>query len=224
MVKEQLGRMQHQGDSVICSICQETFDTRLLAPHLSGEIWRKLEEARIDIKVSSRVEKLSHDFDKRLDALIQEFKNEYGSLSGMVKHRAKQLAKQAQDDIMNLKCPHCRAPYAEFSGCMAIQCGTCKKHFCGYCHHGTESGAGAHDHVRHCLANETNNGSYYATSEQIKIAQRKYRTRELKKFLQPMKKDVQNATVFELEADLKFHGIEKAALFEFGNLQGEIEM
>ncbi len=72
--------------------------------------------------------------------------------------------------------------------------------------------------------NETNNGSYYATPEQVKIAQRKHRTRELKKFLQSLKKDVQNATVIELEEDLAFHGIEKAALFEFGNLQREIEI
>jgi len=90
-------------------------------------------------------------------------------------------------------------------------------------HHGTETSGGAHDHVRQCLANETSNGSYYATPEQIKLAQRKHRTRELKKFLQPLKKDVQNATVLELETDLKDHGIEKAALFEFGNLQQEIE-
>ena len=226
MVKEQLERMQHQDNAISCSICQETIDTRSLAPHLSNETWLALEEARIDSKVKLRVEKLSHEFDKRLDAKIQEFMKEYGSLSGMVKVQAKQLAKQAQDDIMNLKCPHphCRAPYAEFDGCMAIQCGSCKNYFCGYCHQGTATGSGAHDHVRHCLANETNNGSYYATPEQVKVAQRKHRTRELKKFLQPLKKDAQNATVLELEEDLKFHGIEKAALFEFGNLQREIEI
>lgn len=225
MVQEQLTRMQHQ-DAITCSICHEAIDTRSLAPHLSNETWLALEEARIDSKVKLRVEKLSHEFDKRLDAKIEEFMQEYGSLSGMVKHQAKKLAKQAQDDIMNLKCPHplCKAPYAEFDGCMAIQCATCKKHFCGYCHDGFETGRGAHDHVRQCLVNETNNGSYYATPEQVKVAQRKHRTRELKKFLQSLKKDVQNATVIELEEDLAFHGIEKAALFEFGNLQREIEI
>ena len=92
---------------------------------------------------------------------------------------------------------------------MFIQCGSCKKNFCGYCHQGTESAMGAHDHVRSC--------------GQIKMAQRKHRTRELKKFLQPLKKDVQNAKVLELEIDLKFHSIAKAALFEIGNLQREIE-
>ena len=225
MVRDQLGRMQHQDNDIKCSICQETIETRSLAPHLSEATWTALEEAKIDSKVKLRVEKLSHDFDKRLEAKIEEFMQEYGSSSdGMLKVQAKQLAKQAQDDIMNLKCPHCKTPYAEFTGCMAIQCGSCKKHFCGYCHHGTESGSGAHSHVRQCLVNETNNGSFYATSDQIKVAQRKHRTRELKKFLQPLKKELQNATVLELEKDLIFHGIEKAALFEFGNLQGELEL
>ena len=31
------------------------------------------------------------------------------------------------------------------------------------------------------------------------------------------------ATVLELKRDLKDHSIEKAALFEFGNLHGEID-
>ncbi|KAL7533872.1 hypothetical protein ACHAXR_005501 [Thalassiosira sp. AJA248-18] len=224
MVKEQLGRIQHQANMVICSICQEPIETRSLAPFLSRKTWGDLEETMIDSKVKSRVQKLSHEFDNRLEARIAEFMSEYGSLGGMVKIEAKRLAKQAQDDILNLKCPHvgCRAPYAEFAGCMAIQCGSCKKHFCGYCHQGTDTGSGAHDHVRQCLVNETNNGSYYATPEQIKVAQRKHRTRELKKFLQPLKKDVQNATILELEVDLQYHNIEKAALFEFGNLHREI--
>lgn len=218
MVKEQLQRMQHQDGAIACSICHETIDTRSLALHLSKETWLTLEDARIDSKVKLQVEELSHEFDKRLDVKIHEFIQEYGSVSGMVKHEAKKIAKQAQDDIMNLKCPHCKAPYAEFDGCMAIQCGSCKRYFCGYCHNGFDSGRGAHDHVRQCLVNETSNGSYYATPEQIKIAQRKHRTRELKKLLQTLKKDIKNATVIELEEDLAFHGIEKAALFEFGNL------
>jgi hypothetical protein len=37
-----------------------------------------------------------------------------------------------------------------------------------------------------------------------------------------MKMDIQNATVLELERDLEYHDIEKAALFEFGNLQLEM--
>jgi hypothetical protein len=222
MVQEQLQRIQHQENVIICSICETSIDTQSLAPFLPETTWSELEETRIDSKVKVRTQQLSHDFDKRLEGRIEEFMGEYGSLDGRIKLEARRHAKYAQDVIMNLKCPHCSTPYAEFDGCMAIQCGTCKKSFCGYCHHGTETARGAHDHVRECLVNDTNNGSYYATPEQVKVAQRKHRTRELKKFLQPMKMDIQNATVLELERDLEYHDIEKAALFEFGNLQLEM--
>lgn len=132
MVKSQLEQIQHQDNTVVCSVCNESIDTQSLAPLLPEQTWNELEETRIDSKVKVRVEKLNHEFDKRLDEKIQAFMDEYGSLDSMVKLDAKRLAKQAQDDILNLKCPHCRTPYAEFTGCMAIQCGSCKGHFCGY--------------------------------------------------------------------------------------------
>ena len=66
--------------------------------------------------------------------------------------------------------------------------------------------------------NDTPDGSYYATPEQIKEAQRKYRTREIKSFLRKHKKDLQNAIVIELQKDLEDLNIKPEALFELGNL------
>ena len=77
--------------------------------------------------------------------------------------------------------------YSEFDGCMALQCAHCKRDFCGYCHKATASSKGAHDHVRECDANLTSNGSYYATAEQIREAQRRFRVKQLKKFFEDRK-------------------------------------
>ena len=77
---------------------------------------------------------------------------------------------------------------------------------------------GAHLHVRQCLMNETTTGTYFATPGQIEIAQRKYRTREIKKFLRQHKKNLQNAVIIELKKDLKDLGIKQEALFELGML------
>ena len=52
------------------------------------------------------------------------------------------------------------------------------------------------EHVRSCVINETKTASYYANDEQIKVAHRRYRTREIKKFL------IENATIIELQKDL----------------------
>eukprot|EP00804_Cyclotella_cryptica_P000652 CCRYP_014677-RA/>CCRYP_014677-RA protein AED:0.37 eAED:0.35 QI:0/-1/0/1/-1/1/1/0/466 len=81
MVNEQLDRIQHQDNTIVCSICNANVDTRSLASVLSKKIWDKLEEARIDSRVNLRVQKLSHEFDKRLEEKIQEFVDEYGLLS-----------------------------------------------------------------------------------------------------------------------------------------------
>jgi predicted TIM-barrel fold metal-dependent hydrolase len=71
--------------------------------------------------------------------------------------------------------------------------------------------------------NETNNGSYYATDEEVKRAQCRYKTREIKKFLQKQgKKELQNAIVIELAKDLHDVGIQPDALFELGNLHDDI--
>lgn len=39
------------------------------------------------------------------------------------------------DDICTsaICCPHCAAPFMDFSGCMALTCGACNKEFCGVC-------------------------------------------------------------------------------------------
>jgi inorganic pyrophosphatase len=64
--------------------------------------------------------------------------------------------------------------------------------------------------------NETPQASYYANVEEIENAQKHFRTREIKKFLQQFKKEEQNATIIDFQRDLKDLGIDPASLFEFG--------
>ena len=100
---------------------------------------------------------------------------------------------------------------------------SCSGSFCGYCHKAVATARGCHDHVRECDMNLTANGSYYADAPVIREAQRRYRVKRLKQFLRSgeYKKEVQNAIVFTLSADLKDLGIDPAALFDVGNLQGD---
>ena len=106
---------------------------------------------------------------------------------------------------------------------MALKCSSCNGNFCGFCHKPCTSSRGTHDHVRECDANLTSNGSYYATATQIKEAQRRYRVKMLKRFLrsQEYKKQLQNAIIIELADDLNELAVDPAALFDFGNLQGD---
>ena len=70
--------------------------------------------------------------------------------------------------------------------------------------------------------NETSSGSFYASSDEIARAQRRYRTRKLKNNLKKYKKELRNAIVIELGPDLHGVGIQPDALFEVGNLHSDV--
>ena len=175
-------------------------------------------KAIIDSEVAQKTLELQRQFDERLEKEVQKLLSKYNDASAMLKDKARREAMNIRNTILNPACPHCGAAYAEFDGCMALACSTCKGNFCGYCHIKCNTSGGAHEHVRFCLMNTTPDSSYYATEEQVKDAQRQYRTRELKKRLKEFKKDIQNAIVIELTNDLKDLGIKPEALYLVGNL------
>lgn len=86
-----------------------------------------------------------------------------------------------------------------------------------------QTSGGAHDHIRSYVMNETKNVSYYANEELIKVAQRRFRAREIKKFLLQFKKDEQNATIIELKKDLYDLDIDPDSLFELGHELKELQ-
>merc|ERR1712046_283158 len=104
---------------------------------------------------------------------------------------------------------------------MALQCESCEKFFCAYCLKACETSRGAHEHVRDCESNLTTSGIDCAEAPVIKDAQRRHRIRKLKPWLRKHKQREQNAIIAELQKDLVDLGIDPAALFNFGNLQGD---
>ena len=73
-----------------------------------------------------------------------------------------------------------------------------------------------HEHVRECDLNPTTNGSFYADTDQIHAAQKRYRIKEMKRFLRTgHNKAEQNAAVLELQQDLQDLKIDPASLLNF---------
>ena len=219
LVKSQILELSsRKDDSLLCPLCSVPFQKRDVASNLSEDVFDQYQKAIVDAKVTKKADEMNVRFNERLQSAIAEVLNKYESAESMLLLEAKNLANQARNTVLNLSCPHCKSAYFDFSGCMAIQCGRCKGHFCAYCHQKFVTGRGAHEHVRQCLMNETDDGNYYANAEQIRDAQKRYRTREIKKFLRAHKKNLQNAIVIELKKDLEDLGIKQEALFELGNL------
>jgi hypothetical protein len=223
LISSQINQIRSSEIGLACPECCSPYDTKDVAFHLPSSVWVEVQGAIVAKEVEKESEVLVRRFDERLEAKIQELMSNYGNADAFLKERAQEQALKAKNTIMNLCCPHCKIAYADFTGCMALQCQTCNGYFCGYCHQASTTGRGTHEHVRQCLMNETNNGSYYATAEEVKRAQRRFKTREIKKFLQKQgKKNLQNAIVIELAKDLHDVGIQPDALFELGNLHDDI--
>jgi len=220
MLREQRERLRAQDSRLLCPMCKDPISMQTVAASVSKESWDVLERDIVDSKVSAATARLESEFDDRLRKKVDELMRTYASDGeGRLKLDAQAGAARARDEALNLRCPHCSSVYAEFDGCMALQCSTCREHFCAYCHKKCESGRGAHMHVRECDMNLTPNGSYYASAEQIEDGQRRYRTKTLKKFLRMnFKKHVQNAIIIELASDLQDLKIDPNALYDFGVL------
>lgn len=219
LLKSQIIELSHREDqSLYCPECKASYNEREVVANLSKSVYEEYKKAIIDAEVTKKAKQMNDEFDNRLRLAVEEVLKAHGNAKSELHYKAKELAKEARNTILNLSCPHCHTAYFAFDGCMALQCQSCNKSFCGYCHQGFMDQRGAHLHVRQCLMNETTTGTYFATPGQIEIAQRKYRTREIKKFLRQHKKNLQNAVIIELEKDLKDLGIKQEALFELGML------
>ena len=199
-----------QDHSLLCPICSAPYGKKAVASNLSSEVFDQYQGAIVDAKVSKKADEMNNRFNERLQSAVAEVLDTYGNAELRLLKEAKTLADEARNTVLNLRCPHCQSVYFDFTGCMAIQCERCKGQ--------SPTGRGAHEHVRQCLFNETDDGNYYANAQQIRDAQKRYRTREIKKFLRKHKKNVQNAIVIELRDDLTDLDIKQEALFELGNL------
>ncbi|CAE7928257.1 unnamed protein product, partial [Symbiodinium necroappetens] len=205
------------------SCLEDELDRRKLAQKCSPAVWTELHETLVDAQVSKQVQKLQHEFDERLQREVDKLMASYGNEDEQIRRQAATFASKARNEALSLTCPNkeCQQVYVDFEGCMALECGRCRQNFCGYCHKPTATSRGAHEHVRECEANLTENGSYYADERIIREAQRRYRIKRLKQFFQSNKfnQRLRNAVVIELNKDLDDLGIDPAALFDFGNLQ-----
>lgn len=75
------------------------------------------------------------------DVMTRMIKTDGGSEEGGAKEGGSEQERLVEhikgriDDTCTscISCPHCQAPFMDFSGCMALTCSACNKEFCGVC-------------------------------------------------------------------------------------------
>ncbi len=128
----------------------EPFSDAQVATHVQGatfQLWMDakiaLLEARISREADARV-KLEMQNHLRKSALEQV-------LHGIRIH--------IEEEIMTIRCPKCRQPFVDYTGCAALTCSSCQCHFCALCL--KDCGANAHPHVKKCKLNPLNPKGYF---------------------------------------------------------------
>jgi len=166
----------------------------------------------------AQLDALQNDYDKRLEEEVKKIRRNYreGDSQQWLKREAKECAREAREEVLNLCCPHCKAVYGEFTECLALKCSTCKKYFCGWCHKGFEDSRATHQHVKDCPLSQSER-NYFASPKEISRGQALFRRNSLKRFLGKKKKELRNAIVIELAADLHQLGLDPNGFFFVDN-------
>jgi hypothetical protein len=105
----------------------------------------------------------------------------------------------------NLRCPHCKIAFYDFTNCCAVTC-HCNKHFCALCLIPCTDSSAAHSHVKSCELN-VQKGGYYNSPTEISAAQRLVRIRALKKAAQKIPADVKKDVLDLVEKHLLDYNI-----------------
>lgn len=212
LINDQISKLQYQENNLLCSVCKMPYDLKEIVTKVSTELFRKLQNAHVDARVAVLQQKMDRQMKEYAKKLYEDYNNDH--TAELTKQQALEYAAQAREQVLNLQCPHCKMPYAEFDGCMTLTCESCKGHFCGYCHQTSNDSRGEHQHVRLCRDNLSPDASYYATTDQVRRAQAQYRRNQLNKFLNQFKKELRNSIVLELGVDLADLGLDANAFID----------
>uniref|UniRef100_A0A0G4FLM6 RING-type domain-containing protein n=1 Tax=Chromera velia CCMP2878 TaxID=1169474 RepID=A0A0G4FLM6_9ALVE len=159
----------------------QSHSSQLTTRHLSREthaLWESVQEEASEERVRRKVE---DEYKERLR-------------KALVEDGAQRKVREITEDILTLKCPRCRAAFADFDGCAALTCGSCNCAFCGYCL--KDCGRDAHDHMPRCRVTRdvgarlnTQFGMFPASFQDWKRFQRERQTEREGEVLQRLSAD-----------------------------------
>jgi len=132
-------------------------------------------------KMKLMEQKLTRDIEAAERARYQAEMEKFQKLSA--EQREIQMAKLEIENLLNLKCPRCKAVFADFNGCMALTCNRagCGSGFCAWCL--KDCGNDAHEHLRHCPEKPPGQDSFFGDVAVWKRVHQQRMRREIQAFL-----------------------------------------
>jgi hypothetical protein len=123
LVKSQILQLSNRKDFLLlCPECDASYKKKGISSNLSDEVYDQYQKAVVDAKVTKKTEEMNNIFNERLQSAVAEVLATHGNAELRLLVEAKNLAREARNTVLNLRCPHCENAYFDFAGCMAIQC------------------------------------------------------------------------------------------------------
>lgn len=133
--------------NIICPhpLCKLAYRTESFLSCIGHEAFEVYMAKRLELQEAITSQELQADFQKRITMIENE------TVTGM-------HARKIQEDILNLKCPRCKAVFTSFEGCFALKCHLCNCAFCAWCLQ--DCGTDAHPHVAKCTHRKSDDVFY----------------------------------------------------------------
>ena len=145
---------------------------------------------------------LARDADERLQLELKK-------LTEMDEQQREVLSahRHITENIINLKCPRCKAVFVDFEGCFAVKCSSCPCGFCAWCF--ADCGSDAHPHVMQCPHKPPGNSSrtYYGTAAEFEAQNLRRRKKMLCEFVGGLKPQIRQSVLHGMVKDLNDVGL-----------------
>lgn len=160
---------------VKCAECIFVFEDHDVCQRLDPDAYKKFDETGKKLREQKAIEEEK----KRLEEELQRRQR-----MGEEERKINDARKTITEDILNLKCPSCKAAFVDFTGCFALSCESCPCRFCAGCLAPARDGDG-HRHVSACeVCRKAGVKGYFGTFAQFEQIHKTRRSKLLKEFLE----------------------------------------
>ena len=169
-----INSFMRNSDKIVCAYCVafvpqvvSTFDFSTFTKQISAEAFdqfisagKSATQARAKVIMEEQQLQNSDEMQRLREEHIKD--NRVRMKETIERHRKKII-----EDILTLRCPHCKLAIIDFNGCFAVQhSGGCGIYFCGWCLEEHRTNDDCHNHVKACPHN-LHPGSYYGTNDEF---------------------------------------------------------
>lgn len=200
--EEENGNFIKHDKHMYCANCKKNYDKNIFGLTISNKINKKINSLQsIKMLQTNKLTKISQ-------------KNELNNLSDDEIIKLHKIV--IQENILNLRCPHCDIVIFDFDGCYSLKCNNCANYFCAWCFIGFTNEDDCHKHILYCEST-LNYGNYSCSYDKFVVVQNMNKIKKINSYvdklnpkykqliLNSIKDDINNLKIDETIVKFKYY-------------------